>query len=68
MQGRILGSGQAYLETSKDEDGDWLAGENNYRLHLPPNEIPDPKQSSAFSEWKKGRRSTKTLFTAMAIS
>ena len=37
MQGRILGFGQAYLETSKDKDGDWLAGDNNYRLHVPPN-------------------------------
>ena len=36
MQGRILGFGQAYLETSKDKDGDWLTGDNNYRLHVPP--------------------------------
>jgi hypothetical protein len=27
MQGRILGFGQAYLETSKDKDGNWLASE-----------------------------------------
>jgi len=31
-----------YLETSKDEDGDWLAGDNNYRLHVPVN--PPVKQ------------------------
>jgi hypothetical protein len=37
MQGRILGFGQAYLETSKDKDGDWLSGDTNYRLHVPPN-------------------------------
>jgi hypothetical protein len=37
MQGRILGFGQAYLETSKDKDGDWLVGDTSYRLHVPPN-------------------------------
>jgi hypothetical protein len=37
MQGRILGFGQAYLETSKDKDGDWLSGDVNYRLRVPPN-------------------------------
>jgi hypothetical protein len=36
MQGRILGFGQAYLEASKDKDGNWLIGGNNYRLHVPP--------------------------------
>ena len=36
MQGRVLGFGQAYLETAKDKDGDWLAGDKNYLLHVPP--------------------------------
>jgi hypothetical protein len=36
MQGRILGFGQAYLETSKDKDGDSLQGGKSYRLHVPP--------------------------------
>jgi hypothetical protein len=42
MQGRILGFGQAYLETSKDKDGEWLIGDSNYRFHVPPN--PPVKQ------------------------
>jgi len=37
MQGRVLGFGQAYLETSKDKDGDWLSGDDNYRLRVPSN-------------------------------
>ena len=36
MQGRTLGVGQAYLETSKDKDGGWLSGGKKYRLHVPP--------------------------------
>ncbi len=35
MQGRILGFGQAYLETSKDKDGHWLEGSKNYKIHIP---------------------------------
>jgi hypothetical protein len=27
--------GQAYIGTSTDKDGHWLAGENTYRLHVP---------------------------------
>ncbi len=37
MQGRILGYGQAYLETSKDKDGHWLVGSNSYHFHVPAN-------------------------------
>lgn len=37
MQGRVLGFGQAYLETSKDKAGNWLQGAKNYRMHIPPN-------------------------------
>jgi hypothetical protein len=37
MQGRVLGFGQAYLETSKDKAGNWLVGAKNYRIHIPPN-------------------------------
>ena len=37
MQGRILGYGQAYLETSKDKDGQWLVGSKSYHLHVPAN-------------------------------
>jgi hypothetical protein len=35
MQGRILGFGQAYLETSKDKDDHWLEGAKNYKIHIP---------------------------------
>lgn len=35
MQGRILGFGQVYLETSKDKDGDWLNGSESYRMRVP---------------------------------
>jgi hypothetical protein len=35
MQGRILGFGQAYLETSKDKDNHWLEGAKNYKIHIP---------------------------------
>jgi hypothetical protein len=37
MQGRTLGFGQAYLETSKDRAGEWLVGRKSYHLHVPPN-------------------------------
>jgi hypothetical protein len=37
MQGRIPNFGQVYLETSKDEDGNWLDGGKTYRLHVPAN-------------------------------
>ena len=42
MQGRILGFGQVYLETSKDNAGKWLDGGNSYRMHVAPN--PPVKQ------------------------
>jgi hypothetical protein len=42
MQGRTLGFGQVYLETSKDKAGQWLDGGKTYRLHVPPN--PPVKQ------------------------
>ena len=37
MQGRILGFGQVYLETSKDKDGNWLDGGKTYRMRVPSN-------------------------------
>jgi len=37
MQGRILGFGQVYLETSKDKDGNWLDGGKTYRFRVPAN-------------------------------
>src|SRR5262245_31250602 len=37
MQGRILGFGQVYLETSKDKDGNWLDGGKTYRIRVPAN-------------------------------
>jgi hypothetical protein len=42
MQGRVLGFGQVYLETSKDKDGDWLSGGTNYVFRVPAN--PPVKQ------------------------
>jgi hypothetical protein len=36
MMGRTVGFGQAYLESSKDEQGQWLDGAKTYRLHIPP--------------------------------
>jgi len=42
MQGRIVGFGQVYLETSKDRDGNWLDGGKTYRLRVEPN--PPVKQ------------------------
>jgi hypothetical protein len=37
MQGRILGFGQVYLETSKDSTGNWLDGGKTYRMRVEPN-------------------------------
>jgi hypothetical protein len=42
MQGRIVGFGQVYLETSKDKDGNWLDGGKTYRMRVEPN--PPVKQ------------------------
>jgi hypothetical protein len=42
MQGRILGFGQVYLETSKDKDGNWLDGGQTYRMRVAAN--PPVKQ------------------------
>jgi len=42
MQGRTLGFGQAYLETSKDRKGARLDGGKNYHLRVPAN--PPVKQ------------------------
>jgi hypothetical protein len=37
IQGRILGFGQAYLETSKDKSGNDLDGGKTYRMHVDAN-------------------------------
>jgi len=37
MQGRILGFGQVYLETSKDSASNWLDGGKTYRMRVEPN-------------------------------
>jgi hypothetical protein len=37
MQGRILGFGQVYLETSKDKNGNWLDGGRSYRMRVAAN-------------------------------
>ena len=37
MQGRIVGFGQVYLETSKDKDGNWLDGGKTYKMRVEPN-------------------------------
>jgi hypothetical protein len=37
MQGKTLGAGQLYLETSKDKDGAYLDGGKAYHLHVLPN-------------------------------
>jgi hypothetical protein len=37
MQGKTLGAGQLYLETSKDKDGAFLEGGKSYRLRVPAN-------------------------------
>jgi hypothetical protein len=42
MQGRILGFGQVYLETSKDKAGNWLDGGKTYRMRVEAN--PPVKQ------------------------
>lgn len=42
MQGRILGFGQVYLETSKDKSGNYLDGGKTYRMHVDAN--PPVKQ------------------------
>jgi len=42
MQGRVLGFGQVYLETSKDKAGNWLDGGKSYRMRVDPN--PPVKQ------------------------
>lgn len=35
MMGRTVGFGQLYLETAKDQDGNWLNGSHNYHLRVP---------------------------------
>lgn len=42
MQGRILGFGQVYLETSKDQSGNYLDGGKAYHMHVDAN--PPVKQ------------------------
>lgn len=42
MQGRILGFGQVYLETSKDKSDNYLDGGKTYRMHVDTN--PPVKQ------------------------
>ncbi len=42
MQGRVVGFGQVYLETSKDKAGNWLDGSKTYRMRVEPN--PPVKQ------------------------
>lgn len=42
MQGRVVGFGQVYLETSKDADGRWLDGSKTYRIRIDAN--PPVKQ------------------------
>jgi hypothetical protein len=42
MQGRVLGFGQVYLETSKDKNGAWLDGGKQYIFRVPAN--PPVKQ------------------------
>ena len=37
MRSRMSGFGQRYLGAYQDEDGGWLVGGNNYRLHVPAN-------------------------------
>jgi hypothetical protein len=42
MQGRILGFGQVYLESSKDKAGAWLDGGKTYKIRVDP--APPVKQ------------------------
>ena len=42
MATQIPGVGQAYLGAYKDSKGNWLDGNKNYKLHIPPN--PPAKQ------------------------
>ena len=51
MQGRTLGYGQVYLETSKDKNGDWLDGGKVYHLHVPAN--PPVKQFWSITRFVK---------------
>jgi hypothetical protein len=37
MMGKIVGAGQVYLEASKDSDGEWLDGGQQYVLRVPGN-------------------------------
>ena len=37
MHGQKTGKGQVYMAAYRDADGDWLDGEVNYTLHVPPN-------------------------------
>jgi len=37
MHGQETGWGQVYMGSSKDSDGDWFDGGQNYVLHIPPN-------------------------------
>ena len=37
MTTKTRGLGQVYIGVQKSKDGNWLMGENNYTLHIPPN-------------------------------
>ncbi len=56
MHGGKTGKGQVYMASYKDMDGDWLDGEVNYTLNLPPN-VP----AKAFWSFTVYDVSTRTL-------
>jgi len=56
MHGQKTGKGQIYMAAYRDADGDWLDGEVNYTLHLPPN-VP----AEAFWSFTVYDVSTRTL-------
>ena len=56
MHGQKTGKGQVYMAAYRDADGDWLDGEVNYTLHVPPN-VP----AAAFWSFTAYDVSTRTL-------
>ncbi|ODA66054.1 hypothetical protein A7A08_03068 [Methyloligella halotolerans] len=48
------GVGQRYIASYKDADGNWLSGQNTYKLHVPPN--PPAKGFWSVTAYDEGTR------------
>ena len=54
MLTQTVGVGQRYIAAYKDKDGNWLSGENTYKLHVPAN--PPAKNFWSVTAYDEGTR------------